>query len=203
MSACNLARVLSLEFPACNLNRRGENTFRGAQPGASRPVLVGRAISMRSKTMATTKAGGKDAISKKGSEAGKHLRTAAAKEERKVEARKGATSKRAPTGSRSVRKAPTARAPRPDTSETGTDEADFEACQSQKIRLLRGRWCPWPGSNQHSLRNSILSRARLPIPPQGPRRARSARVRGTRRDYTNDNGCVKRSPLRKHGHQRA
>jgi hypothetical protein len=28
-------------------------------------------------------------------------------------------------------------------------------------------WCPWPGSNQHSLRNSILSRARLPIPPQG------------------------------------
>src|SRR5690606_21086145 len=31
-----------------------------------------------------------------------------------------------------------------------------------------GKWCPWPGSNQHSLRNSILSRARLPIPPQGP-----------------------------------
>ena len=30
-------------------------------------------------------------------------------------------------------------------------------------------WCPWPGSNQHSLRNSILSRARLPIPPQGRR----------------------------------
>ncbi len=28
-------------------------------------------------------------------------------------------------------------------------------------------WCPWPESNQHSLRNSILSRARLPIPPQG------------------------------------
>ena len=31
----------------------------------------------------------------------------------------------------------------------------------------RKSWCPWPGSNQHSLRNSILSRARLPIPPQG------------------------------------
>ena len=30
------------------------------------------------------------------------------------------------------------------------------------------RWCPWPESNQHSLRNSILSRARLPVPPQGP-----------------------------------
>ena len=29
-------------------------------------------------------------------------------------------------------------------------------------------WCPWPESNQHSLRNSILSRARLPVPPQGP-----------------------------------
>ena len=27
---------------------------------------------------------------------------------------------------------------------------------------------PWPESNQHSLRNSILSRARLPVPPQGP-----------------------------------
>jgi hypothetical protein len=26
----------------------------------------------------------------------------------------------------------------------------------------------WPESNQHSLRNSILSRARLPVPPQGP-----------------------------------
>src|SRR3546814_3022832 len=26
----------------------------------------------------------------------------------------------------------------------------------------RLRWCPWPDSNQHSLRNSILSAARLP-----------------------------------------
>src|SRR4051812_30923895 len=36
-----------------------------------------------------------------------------------------------------------------------------------KLRSSEG-WCPWPESNQHSLRNSILSRARLPVPPQGP-----------------------------------
>lgn len=29
------------------------------------------------------------------------------------------------------------------------------------------KWCPWPDSNGHFVRNSILSRARLPIPPQG------------------------------------
>ena len=34
--------------------------------------------------------------------------------------------------------------------------------------LATSDWCPWPESNQHSLRNSILSRARLPVPPQGP-----------------------------------
>src|ERR1700759_1811184 len=28
-------------------------------------------------------------------------------------------------------------------------------------------WCPRSDSNQHTLRYSILSRARLPIPPQG------------------------------------
>ena len=41
----------------------------------------------------------------------------------------------------------------------------------KKVRSSVQEWCPWPGSNQHSLRNSILSRARLPIPPQGPMQA--------------------------------
>lgn len=38
----------------------------------------------------------------------------------------------------------------------------WETCKCQKIE-----WCPMPESNQHSFRNSILSRARLPIPPMG------------------------------------
>lgn len=46
------------------------------------------------KTMATTKAGGKDSLTKKRTEAGKHLRDAASKEERKVEARKGSDLKK-------------------------------------------------------------------------------------------------------------
>ena len=29
------------------------------------------------------------------------------------------------------------------------------------------KWCPWGESNPHSLRNTILSRARLPVPPHG------------------------------------
>jgi hypothetical protein len=38
---------------------------------------------------------------------------------------------------------------------------------SATLSEVVAKWCPWPESNQHSLRNSILSRARLPIPPQG------------------------------------
>jgi hypothetical protein len=41
-------------------------------------------------------------------------------------------------------------------------------CFKLLLLLMFSIWCPWPESNQHSLRNSILSRARLPIPPQGP-----------------------------------
>jgi hypothetical protein len=44
--------------------------------------------------MATVKAGGKNALSKKGTESGKHLRDAAAREERKVEAKKGSELKK-------------------------------------------------------------------------------------------------------------
>ena len=45
-------------------------------------------------------------------------------------------------------------------------ELDGSSCRSAE---REAGWCPWPESNQHSLRNSILSRARLPVPPQGPR----------------------------------
>jgi hypothetical protein len=45
-------------------------------------------------------------------------------------------------------------------------------------------WCPWPESNQHSLRNSILSRARLPIPPQGPSDARHRAGIAKRAEYS-------------------
>jgi hypothetical protein len=51
----------------------------------------------------------------------------------------------------------------------GTRAAFAEGFGGQPCaRFASEGWCPWPESNQHSLRNSILSRARLPIPPQGP-----------------------------------
>ena len=50
-------------------------------------------------------------------------------------------------------------------------------------------WCPWPESNQHSLRNSILSRARLPVPPQGPSVGPKAGV-AKRADYSHGQSGV-------------
>jgi hypothetical protein len=56
-------------------------------------------------------------------------------------------------------------------------------------------WCPWPESNQHSLRNSILSRARLPVPPQGPSDTGGWAIVAKRAEYSgrrfgvNPRGC--------------
>src|SRR5580704_13895044 len=61
-------------------------------------------------------------------------------------------------------------------------------------RYEKSFWCPWPESNQHSLRNSILSRARLPIPPQGlfPTSQTSERSR-SRRNIAGGEGRSTRS----------
>ena len=40
-------------------------------------------------------------------------------------------------------------------------------CRNERRGL---KWCPWRESNPHSLRNTILSRARLPVPPHGLKR---------------------------------
>ncbi len=42
-------------------------------------------------------------------------------------------------------------------------------------------WCPWRESNPHSLRNTILSRARLPVPPHGLAAARYSHPGGVRK----------------------
>ena len=61
--------------------------------------------------------------------------------------------------------------------------------------LVLSPWCPWPESNQHSLRNSILSRARLPVPPQGPSVAGQVPGAAKRAEYSgrparvNPRGC--------------
>jgi hypothetical protein len=62
--------------------------------------------------------------------------------------------------------------------------------------LRKSFWCPWPESNQHSLRNSILSRARLPIPPQGPLTTLAFRPTSrSRRNIAGGDGRSTREPL--------
>src|ERR1051325_3889194 len=55
-------------------------------------------------------------------------------------------------------------------------------------KMIR-RWCPWRESNPHSLRNTILSRARLPVPPHGLKRM--IRKSGDRPARS----CAKKYPL--------
>ena len=42
-----------------------------------------------------------------------------------------------------------------------------ERARPSSISCRQKFWCPWRESNPHSLRNTILSRARLPVPPHG------------------------------------
>jgi hypothetical protein len=73
---------------------------------------------------------------------------------------------------------------------------------SQKLRraaftrFASEGWCPWRESNPHSLRNTILSRARLPVPPHGLRAPSisSASALGKRKSPCRGRWRVRRRP---------